>query len=312
MSNNSGKAIGGAGTLGLFAILRMCSHEGGELFNAGRIIAEHESQEVQAIKDVSTRSENVAEFSGVHDRHAGAEGNVEPNASQQDNINNKAHQTLNDGSLNEITVPYEIHNDVVITNQDLPVDEIKNLSAKGVKFICNRTLYEQQAKITNYKILYIYSADVDKLKVLYGINDTQAHEVAHYSANFIDQPKVQTIESREQLDAELQNCKTERITPIVLFHNNDSKLFDTPIQDFQFTNVITCNSYQLPLETFFKSTDFIDLKFVVKSLNEAISVKDQNLFEFYSNFSKTYSNHLQANKNVTVTIMLTSTVATAG
>ena len=93
-------------------------------------------------------------------------------------------------SLNDIDID---NSKVLIVDGDLTTSEIKALNKKGIKFICNKDVYEQQKNIANYEVILIYSEDREILKDLYSINDEQVNDIMEYARPVIADYNIKKI-----------------------------------------------------------------------------------------------------------------------
>lgn len=197
----------------------------------------------------------------------------------------------------------------LIVDGKLTEDEVKSLNKQGVKFICDKDLYEQQKNITNYQVIFVFSEDREVLKDLYGVSDEQVDDLIKLAQPALTDINSTKVSSQGQLEFALAAFKKDNITPVVVFNNKDKNLFGNPLSYYGVSNVITCNSYNLGGEIFFNSTDYLGIDHVIKSL---VNINQPTLFDFYKNFSNNYATQLYNDKKYLVTVVAASAVATGG
>jgi hypothetical protein len=201
--------------------------------------------------------------------------------------------------------------ETLVVKGKLSDDEIRDLNRKGIKFICDKAVFDRQRSIKDFKIILLYSDRVETLRSLYSIDDKQANELLQLSSEIDKRSLITKVGTEEELNKTLKDFQTKNTKPIVVFPNIDNMLFGHSMDYYNLDNVITCNSYTIPTATFLKSTDFLDLRYVVKSINGTFG-NCENLFEFYRNFSINYSTYIERSNSRRIAATVVLVGATGG
>lgn len=315
--NNAVKGLGLLAIMGLFfaRTCKTCTHESSAII--------HETEEVAT----HTKAKPSESFS-CNRPHVQEDIPIEPsavdNTTKQETNNilkedGNILKKIDDGNFtysDEATIGFKSLNDInfdnsktLIVDGKLTEDEIKTLNNKGVKFICTKSVYEQQKNITNYQVIFVFSEDREVLKDLYGVRDEQVDDLIKIAQPALTDIYSTKVSSQGQLEFALAAFKKDNTTPVVVFNNKDKTLFGNPLSYYGVANVITCNSYNLGSEIFFNSTDYLGIGNVIKSL---VNINQPTLFDFYKNFSNNYATQLYNEKKYFVTVVAASAVATGG
>jgi hypothetical protein len=317
--NKASKAVGLLAILGLmFAKTCKTSEHDGSLFLKGCKTAEHERIKPSEVFP----SENPH----VNDVPPIIPSDVPPIPSAGNNETKSVHsedevflKKMNENEFSytdKTTSTFSSLGDVKIDNSKtlivdgkLTEDEVKALSKQGVKFICDKNVYDQQKNITHYQVIFVFSEDREVLKDLYGVSDEQVNDLIKIAQPALTDISSTKVSSQSQLEFALADLKKDNITPVVVFNNKDKTLFGNPLSYYGVSNVITCNSYSLGGEIFFNSTDYLGIDHVIKSL---VNINQPTLFDFYKNFSNNYATQLYNDKKYLVTVVAATAVVAGG
>jgi len=182
--------------------------------------------------------------------------------------------------------------------------EIYQLQDAGAKFIFNDKLEDEAKSIEKFRLIYVISTDPGINKDLFEVTDEVAADIASYGNRINDNQYVWNVDNESQFRSALSQCREKNETPILVYHNKeDGKIFSSSLSELGIEHAITCNNYKNVNDTYFNTTDFIDLftlfKLTLKNYNQ------DNLFDFFQMFSSDYCRILERDKNIKATVYVT-------
>ena len=196
--------------------------------------------------------------------------------------------------------------DKIYVNHQLTQDEVNNFIDKGVKFVFNNTSYLQQ-KDKSFRIIFLISNDVSEVKNMYDLDKFHAEKLIEFAKDIEDKETIIKVSSLDRLIKVQNELLKKDIVPVLIFHNS-SQLDGIKGIDSS-SNLITCNSFQITPDSYLTSVDLLDLRSVIKAVNDSYS--KPTLEHFYEDFATSYQNEILRNQQNS-TLLLLSGGLTAG
>lgn len=191
----------------------------------------------------------------------------------------------------------QLVNSPVITAQDA-----KHLIEKGVSFAVDQKYYQEIKQDKKpVQVIYVISRDDDKIRELLNISENQLDEAKRLFKPIYENKHIAEVESLASLEEELSKAKAKGFMPMVVFNNNENKIFGKSIALFDIP-FITCNSYRFPNNGMLVSFNNLTIKYINESINNIFQADPHPtqinfitfLVENYNKFEETdkLKNHL--------------------
>ena len=137
-------------------------------------------------------------------------------------------------------------------------------------------------------MIYLISDDVNSVKNLYELDDQNAKDLITYSSSLLENESIIKVSSYDEMLLKEEEVFKNDEVPILIFHNSVN---DRTLKRFNpESNFITCNSFQVNAESYLQSTDLLDIRAIIESVNTSFT--SPTLEGFYSQFTSSYYNHM--------------------
>jgi hypothetical protein len=237
--------------------------------------------------DIGRNADNVGRNADDVGR---AEANNVDNVTKSDNFNYNSDGTYsyrNKQYNNFDDIPFQ-NTDNIYLERELTPQQAAHLMNRGVKFVYNHPAHLSQGH-KQFKIIYLMPDDINAVKELYELDNTNARKLMSYSSEIQNREKIIKVSSYEEMVVEQDQALGNGEIPVLIFHNS-AKENDMFRQFDSRSNFITCNSFNVNPASYFTSTDLLDMRAIIEGVNSCYS--SSTLEEFYKNFSTVYYDHM--------------------
>lgn len=211
-----------------------------------------------------------------------------------------------DGLVDFYAIPFK-PTDNVYLKEELSKEQATYLMEKGVKFVYSNDAYLMQ-KDKKFRVIYLMTDDIEKLKTLYEIDDASAKTLVANFQTSINNDVILKASSIEEMITMQNEILDQDEIPVLIFHNSASKNMKGVFA--KESNVITCNSFLLEPSSYMVSTDLLDMMTIIKAVNT--SWNQSNLQDFYRQFTSSYYKGMYSKKQQQTLIYLAGAAGVTG
>lgn len=208
----------------------------------------------------------------------------------------------------------------IIGGKELTESQLKEIIKIRPKIVLKGELTDKYAGILrNIKAHIVFNENSivqmqkQKLHFIFAssLDETSIYDIFNKASKL---QNTSLVCNAEDLKKSIQTAHEIKRRPILVFDNKNSTLFENNIADYNVSEVITCNSYQITNANLsLSTTNYVNAKDVILSIQKSCLHESEYLDDFFLKFAKNYQEiQIQRTKKYALIYFGAGTTTTGG